>query len=144
MSGHAWNTTLRRMEERRVQALLHRGISPSHRTDQTVPSTLGQDNENPKRNTDGWYSGRCEARKSPPTRRTRAHASRHEVSVHQMPRGGHYIPQEWRNPRSETSPAPKSRLRRVRGNRYLPVLRRYRTRYSSWIHPTQDSWRERP
>src|SRR5690349_23769923 len=96
MFSHSWNTAPRRMEERRVHALLHGTISPSHRRDQTVRSTLGEDHEDPERNTGRWDCGRCEARKSTPTRRARAHESEYEVSLHQMPRGRAYLPQEWR------------------------------------------------
>src|SRR5438128_12328379 len=96
MSGHAWNTAVRRMEERRVQAILHRGISPSHRRYQTIRSALGQDHEDPERDTGRWDCGRREARESPPTRRARAHESEYKVSLHKMPRGRDYLSQEWR------------------------------------------------
>src|SRR6266851_9575479 len=116
MSSHAWNTAPRGMEEGRVHALLYGGISPSHRRDQTVRSTLGQDHEDPERDTGRWDCGRCEARESPPTRRARAHESEYEVSLHQMPRGRNYLPQERRESRLGAGRAQKIRLRWIRGN----------------------------
>src|SRR6267143_4203214 len=115
MSSHAWNTAPRRMEERRVHPILYRGISPSHRRYQTIRSTMGQDHEDPERDSGRWDCGRCEARESTPTRRARAHESEYEVSLHQMPRGRDYLPQEWRESRLGAGRAQEIRLRGVRG-----------------------------
>src|SRR6266702_2987525 len=113
MPSHAWNPAPRGMEERRVHALLHGTICPSHCRDQTVRSTMGQDHEDPERDTGRWDCGRCEARESPPARSTRAYESEYEMPLHKMSRGRDYLPQERRESRPGTSPAQESELRWV-------------------------------
>src|SRR5260370_14276939 len=116
MSSHAWNPAPRGMEEGRVHALLHGTIRPSHRRDQTIRSTMGQNHEDTERDTGRWDCRWCKARESPPTRSARAHEAEYEVSLHKMPRGRDRLPQERRKSKHGTSPAQESRLPWVRGD----------------------------